>query len=58
MKITKQYNDFNPVAIVLESKEDLKTVWAIMDHTALTVENDASYNMAVEISNWLANNVD
>ena len=58
MKLMKQYNDFNPVAIVIESKEDLKTFWAIIDHAALTVENDALYKMAIEISNWLANNVD
>ena len=57
MKLMKQYNDFNPIALVLESEEELGALWGIVEHAALTVENDALYKMACDISNWLTENV-
>jgi hypothetical protein len=55
MKITQQDGEFRPVAIILETQEEMGILWDMMLRVKRASDKDKEFEMACAISDWISN---
>jgi len=55
MKLQQENDGFSPIAIILETRDDVKVFWDMTLRLKRCTEKDIEYQMAVKISDWLSN---
>ena len=55
MKPHQENDGFSPIALVLETRRDVEIFWDMVLRIKKCTDNDAEYEMAGKISDWLSN---
>lgn len=46
---------FSPIAVILESRDDVKIFWDMVLRIRKCTDKDSEYRMAIKISDWISN---